>query len=88
MENGVSEDGQNRGKYDGDHYGFLHYVFSHKEGSMRFSLSDEMTDADGASLCHGNAEEVGEHDNVDAVGTGGQCFDAQHIDEKGNHYLR
>ena len=55
---------------------------------MRFSLSDEMTDTDGASLCHGNAEEVGEHDNVDAVGTGGQCFDAQHIDEKGNHYLR
>ena len=55
---------------------------------MRFLFSDEMPDANGTTLRHGDAEQIGKHDDIDTIGACGKSFDSQHIDEEGNHYLR
>ena len=56
MENGVSEDGEDGGKYDGDHHRLFHHIFPHQESGMRLFLPDKMTDTNGTPLCHGDAE--------------------------------
>ena len=76
------------GEHDGDHDGFLHDVFTHEEGGVRFLLAYQMPDADGAALRHGDAEQIGEHDDVDTIGAGGERFDSQHVDEVGDDDLR
>ena len=76
------------GQHDGNHDGFLHDVFSHKEGCVRFLLAYQMPDTDGAALCHGDAEQISEHDDVDTIGTGGERFHSQHVDEVGDDDLR
>ena len=88
MEDRVSEYSKDGGEYNGDHDGFLHYIFTHEESGMRFLFSDEMSDANGTTLRHGDAEQIGKHDDVDTIGACGKSFDSQHIDEEGNHYLR
>ena len=45
-------------------------------------------DTDGAALCHGDAEQISEHDDVDTIGTGGERFHSQHVDEVGDDDLR
>lgn len=54
---------------------------------MRPLLPDQMADADGAALRDGDAEEVGEHDDVDAVGARGQRLGSHHVDEEGDDHL-
>ncbi len=80
--------GEDAGQHDGNHDGFLHDVFSHKEGCVRFLLAYQMPDTDGAALCHGDAEQISEHDDVDTIGTGGERFHSQHVDEVGDDDLR
>ena len=88
MEDRVSEYSKDGGEYNGDHDGFLHNIFTHEESGMGFLFSDEMPDANGTTLRHGDAEQIGKHDDIDTIGACGKSFDAQHIDEEGNHYLR
>lgn len=88
MEDRVSEYSKDGGEYNGDHDGFLHNIFTHEESGMRFLFSDEMPDANGTTLRHGDAEQIGKHDDIDTIGACGKSFDSQHIDEEGNHYLR
>ena len=40
-----------------------------------------MPDTDGAALCHGDAEQISEHDDVDTIGTGGERFHSQHVED-------
>ena len=77
----MARKGEDAGQHDGNHDGFLHDVFSHKEGCVRFLLAYQMPDTDGAALCHGDAEQISEHDDVDTIGTGGERFHSQHVDE-------
>ena len=79
---------EDAGQHDGNHDGFLHDVFSHKEGCVRFLLAYQMPDTDGSALCHGDAEQISEHDDVDTIGTGGERFHSQHVDEVGDDDLR
>ena len=37
---------------------------------------------------HGDAEQISEHDDVDTIGTGGERFHSQHVDEVGDDDLR
>lgn len=85
---GMPRKGEDAGQHDGNHDGFLHDVFSHKEGCVRFLLAYQMPDTDGAALCHGDAEQISEHDDVDTIGTGGERFHSQHVDEVGDDDLR
>ena len=55
MEDRVSEYSKDGGEYNGDHDGFLHNIFTHEESGMRFLFSDEMPDANGTTLRHGDA---------------------------------
>ena len=70
----MSRKGEDAGQHDGYHDGFLHDVFPHKEGCVRFLLAYQMPDTDGAALGHGDAEQISEHDDVDTIGTGGERF--------------
>ena len=85
---GMSRKGEDAGQHDGYHDGFLHDVFPHKEGCVRFLLAYQMPDTDGAALGHGDAEQISEHDDVDTIGTGGERFYSQHVDEVGDDDLR
>ena len=85
---GMPRKSEDAGQHDGNHDGFLHDVFSHKEGCVRFLLAYQMPDTDGSALCHGDAEQISEHDDVDTIGTGGERFHSQHVDEVGDDDLR
>lgn len=53
-----------------------------RKGGMRFLFSDEMPDANGTTLRHGDAEQIGKHDDIDTIGACGKSFDSQHMNEK------
>ena len=87
-QNAVSAQGYNGGKEDGDAHRTFHDVLAHEEGRAGFSFANQMADADGSALRHGDAEQVAEHDDVDTIRTRGKRLDTQHVDEISDNHLR
>ena len=84
----MPEERKYAGQDHSDHYRLLHHILPHQKSGMRFFLPYQMPDTYRSTLCHRDAEQIGEHNNIDAIGTCGKRLHSQHIDEISDYHLR